>query len=211
MKNVLILGASGAIAQHTIEKLQNDNNINLTLFVRSSNKIKRFKNSHIQIIEGDVLNTLDLKEALKDKDIVYANLSGPMEDLAQAIINEMEESKPKRLIFVTSLGIYNEIPGKFGEWNDKMIGGALKTYRKAADIIEASDLDYTIVRPAWLTNKDEVNFEKTQKGEDFKGTEVSRKSVGNYIAEIIQHPEIDIKANVGINKPGTEGDQPAFY
>ncbi|UNY98776.1 SDR family oxidoreductase [Zhouia spongiae] len=211
MKNVLILGASGAIAQHTIEKLQNDNNINLTLFVRSSNKIKRFKNSHIQIIEGDVLNTLDLKEALKDKDIVYANLSGPMEDLAQAIINEMEESKPKRLIFVTSLGIYNEIPGKFGEWNDKMIGGALKTYRKAADIIEASDLDYTIVRPAWLTNKDEVNFEKTQKGEDFKGTEVSRKSVGNYIAEIIQHPEIDIKASVGINKPGTEGDQPAFY
>ncbi|MBR9855814.1 MAG: SDR family oxidoreductase [Algicola sp.] len=211
MKNVLILGASGAIAQHTIEKLQEDDNIYLTLFARSSNKIKPFENSHTQIVEGDVLNKKDLDEVLKGQDIVYANLSGPMENLAKTIVEEMEETHVNRLVFVTSLGIYNEIPGKFGEWNNRMIGSALKTYRKAADIIEASNLDYTIVRPAWLQNEDEVDYETTQKGEDFKGTEVSRKSVGAYIADIIQHPEKDSKASVGVNKPGTEGDKPSFY
>ncbi|WP_435137212.1 SDR family oxidoreductase [Formosa sp. A9] len=211
MKNALILGASGAIAQHTIEKLQKNNNINLTLFARNTNKIKQFESPNTKIVEGDVLNKSDLKEALKNKDIVYANLSGAMENLAKAIVSEMEESQTKRLVFVTSLGIYNEIPGKFGEWNDRMIGNALKTYRKAADIIEASDLDYTIVRPAWLQDEDEVNFETTQKGEDFKGTEVSRKSVGNYIADLIEHPEKDSKASIGINKPGTQGDKPSFY
>ncbi|TRZ45113.1 SDR family oxidoreductase [Robertkochia solimangrovi] len=211
MKNVLILGASGAIAQHTIEKLQKDDTINLTLFARNAKKIKQFEHSNMQIVEGDVLNKSDLKEALKIADIVYANLSGPMEKFAETIVKEMEESKPKRLVFVTSLGIYNEIQGKFGVWNDRMIGGALKTYRKAADIIEASNLDYTIVRPAWLQNEDEVDYETTQKGEDFKGTEVSRKSVGVYIADIIQHPEKDSKASVGVNKPGTEGDKPSFY
>ena len=211
MKNVLILGASGAIAQHTIEKLQNDGNVNLTLFARSANRIKQFENSNTEIVEGDVLNKSDLREALKDKDIVYANLSGPVDTMAETIVNEMENGKPDRLIFVTSLGIYNEIPGKFGEWNDRMIGSALKSYRRAADTIETSKLDYTVVRPAWLQNEDEVDYEITQKGEDFKGTEVSRKSVGNYIADIIQHPEKDSKASVGINKPGTEADKPSFY
>ncbi|MEH0157290.1 SDR family oxidoreductase [Limibacter armeniacum] len=211
MKNILILGASGAIAKHAIEALQKDSNISLTLFARNTNKIKQFENPSTQVVEGDVLNETALKEALKDKDIVYANLSGPMEALAKAIVHQMEESKAKRLLFVSSLGIYNEVPGKFGEWNNSMIGDALKTYRKAADIIEASALDYTIVRPAWLTNKDEISFETTQKEEAFKGTEVSRKSVGHYIADIILHPEKDSRSSVGINKPGTEGDKPAFY
>ncbi|MCY7939622.1 NAD(P)H-binding protein [Bacillus inaquosorum] len=29
------------------------------------------------------------------------------------------------------------------------------------EIIEASDLDYTILRPAWFTNKDEIDYETT--------------------------------------------------
>ena len=36
-------------------------------------------------------------------------------------------------------------------------------YRKAADIIEASTLDYTIIRPAWLTFKNETDYEVTSK------------------------------------------------
>lgn len=57
-------------------------------------------------------------------------------------------------------------------------------YRKAADIIEASNLDYTIIRPAWFTFKNETDYEVTQKGEQFKGTEVSRKSVANLAVKI---------------------------
>jgi uncharacterized protein YbjT (DUF2867 family) len=41
----------------------------------------------------------------------------------------------------------------------------LGTYRSAADVIENSTLDYTIIRPAWLTDKDEVDYETTAKGE----------------------------------------------
>lgn len=208
---VLILGAAGAIANHTIEKLQNDGSVELTLFARRANSINHFKNANTSIFEGDVLNTNDLNKALKGQDIVYANLSGPVDRMAEAIVKAMGENQVKRLIFVTSLGIYDEVSGNFGEWNNRMIGSALRTYRKAADAIEASDLDYTIVRPAWLQDEDEVDFETTQKGEAFKGTEVSRKSVGAYIADIIEHPEEDSRSSVGINKPGTNGDKPSFY
>ncbi len=55
-------------------------------------------------------------------------------------------------------------------------GGYLETYGAVAKVIEESDLDYTIIRPAWLSNKDIVSYETTiKKGEPFKGTEVSRK------------------------------------
>ncbi|MBN9379124.1 MAG: SDR family oxidoreductase [Chitinophagaceae bacterium] len=209
--NVLILGAGGQIAKHVIEFLQEKENIHLTLFLRNAQQIKTTKGSAINIIEGDVLNKNELDAAVKGQGIVYANLAGNVDKMAKQVVDAMEANGVKRLIFVTSLGIYNEVPGAFGKWNNKMIGSSLVTYRKAADKIETSNLDYTIVRPAWLTDNDEVDYELTQKGEVFKGTEVSRKSVASFIADIIVHPEREVKASVGVDKPGTEGGKPAFY
>lgn len=207
---VLILGANGAIAQHVTDFIKNHNSIDLTLTARNTNGLSdQAPNATILVV--DVMNESELNAAVKGQDIVYANLSGPVDRMAEAIVKAMDNNNVKRLIFVTSLGIYDEVPGKFGEWNNRMIGSALKTYRKAADVIEASDLDYTVVRPAWLQNNDEVDYETTHKPEPFKGTEVSRKSVAAYIADIIEHPEKDSRASVGVDKPGTEGSKPSFY
>ncbi len=43
------------------------------------------------------------------------------------MIAAMKACDVKRLIFVLSLGIYDEVPGKFGEWNNAVIGEPLKT------------------------------------------------------------------------------------
>jgi len=208
---VLILGAGGAIAGHVITFLVKNENIYLTLFAREASKVPEVRGKNIRKVVGDVLNREQLNQAIEGQSMVYANLSGPVDKMAKEIVRAMKANQVHRLIFVTSLGIYNEVPGPFGKWSNKMIGSELVRYRQAADVIEASGLDYTILRPAWLTDNDEVDYETTQKSEPFKGTEVSRKSVGSFIAEIIQHPEREVEANVGINKPGTEGDKPSFY
>ena len=57
-------------------------------------------------------------------------------------------------------------------------------YRKVADIIEASTLDYTIIRPAWLTFKNETDYEVTSKDTQFRGTEVSRRSIASLVVRI---------------------------
>lgn len=207
---VLVLGANGAIAQHVIEFLSNQENIELTLFARNAGQLAKFTSS-ANIIEGNVLNQNDLNSALQGQDIVYANLSGAVDKMAKEIVSAMNINGIKRLIFVTSLGIYKEVAGKFGEWNEMMIGSDLIPYRKAADIIEGSSLDYTIVRPSWLTNHNETNYETTQKGEPFRGTEVARKAVASYITSLIEQPDKDLKASVGVNKPGVYGDKPVFY
>lgn len=207
---VLVLGAGGAIAKHVIEFLIPNKNISLTLLARNADHVKEFTSSS-NIILGDVLNQDDLTAAIKESDIVYANLAGQVDKMASAIVNTMEANAKKRLIFVTSLGIYDEVAGKFGEWNNRIIGSELVRYSKAAQIIEKSSLDYTIVRPSWLTDKNETDYETTQKGEPFIGTEVARKAVAAYIANIIEHPEKDVRASVGVNKPGVYGDKPSFY
>lgn len=207
---VLILGAGGAIAQHVIDFLIPNKDISLTLFARNPDHVKEFASSS-NIILGDVLNQDDLTAAIQESDIVYANLAGQVDKMASIIVSTMEAYAKKRLIFVTSLGIYDEVAGKFGEWNNRIIGSELVRYSKAAQIIEKSGLDYTIVRPSWLTDKNETDYETTQKGEPFMGTEVSRKAVAAYIANIIEHPEKDIRASIGVNKPGVYGNKPSFY
>ncbi|HJD91746.1 SDR family oxidoreductase [Bacteroides coprosuis] len=208
-KKVLVLGAAGAIAQHAIEFLKDKKDIELTLFARNAKRLTKYE-SVAHIIEGDVLNESQLDAAVKGKDIVYANLAGKVIDMAKLIVKVMNQNNVKRLIFISSIGIYDEVPGAFGKWNNETLGNYLVEYRKAADVIEASTLDYTVVRPAWLTNKDEVEYELTHKGESFKGTEVSRKSIGAYVADLVEHPQKDVRDSIGVNKPNTDGNKPAF-
>lgn len=78
-------------------------------------------------------------------------------------------------------------------------------------MIEDSGLDYTIIRPAWLTDQEEVDYELTKKGEVFKGTEVSRKSIADLVTKIIDTPDSFVDDSLGVNKPNTDGDKPAWY
>lgn len=192
MKNVIILGASGNIAGHVIDILVKKDDINLTLFLRSKRKLRNHDISKCRIIEGNVLDLTQLKEAVTGQDIVYANLAGDMEAMSKNIVKAMEEKGVKKLIFISSIGIY-AVPLK----------PALKPYRKAADVIEASDLDYTILRPTWFTNDDEVDYEITRKGEPEKGSVISQKSLAAFITKIIESPENYIRKNLGINKPNS--------
>lgn len=85
----LVLGANGAIAQHVITFLSAKENIELTLFARNADPIKHFETS-ATIIEGDVLSTDDLNEAIKGQDIVYANLAGAVDKMAREIVSAMK-------------------------------------------------------------------------------------------------------------------------
>lgn len=62
-----------------------------------------------------------------------------------------------------------------------------------------------------VTNADETGYELTQRDEQFKGTEVSRKAVAAFVASVVADPSTYSRANVGIDKPGTDGDRPSFY
>lgn len=189
MKKVIIVGASGSLAKYVIEELATIKDVELTLVARNKANIKNNTQS-MTVIEADIMDYPTIKKAINGQDIVYVNLAGNLEAMTKNIVKAMEETKVKRIIAISSIGIY-ETP----------IKSVLIPYRKLADIIESSNLDYTILRPDWFTNDDEIDYVLTLKGEPEKGTAISRKSIATFVASLVLKPESHIHENLGISKP----------
>lgn len=210
MRRVLIIGANGAVSKAAINSFLENTNYTLRLFLRDANRLPDYASDRIRVREGDATNIDDVSHAMEDVDIVFASLSGELDKEAQTIVQAMEISTVKRLIFVTALGVHDEVTGKFGEWSTAKIGDKMSVYKQATQTIEASTLDYTLLRPAWLTEKNEIDYEITDKNEQFKGTEVSRKSVAEVAVNIAKNPNLYLRQSIGINKPNTDGNKPAW-
>lgn len=195
MANVLILGANGQIARFATDLFLKRTDVRLTLYLRNSRRLKNPDPTRVRIVEGDVLDSRVLEFAMSGQHVVYANLAGDLEDQARTIVKAMDKARIKRLIFISSMGVYDEIPGEHH-------GSILDAYRNATSIIEATDLDYTIIRPAWLNNRDEIAYGTTQKGEPFKngGEVVSRKSVADLVVKLAITPGLESRHSLGVHK-----------
>lgn len=208
---IAVIGASSQVGLEFIDLALEKETIKLNLFLRNSKKLSHLTlpQETVEVFEGSASNKDDLLSAVKGVDAVFVSLAGDMPVFAQAIVDAMKEQGVKRIVFVTTLGILDEVKGAFGKWNTAVIGEYFPVYRAASDIIEASGLDYTVLRPAWLTNQAEVDYEITLRDEDFKGTEVSRRSVAAAGLDAIVN-ENYLKENIGVNKPNTDADKPRF-
>lgn len=214
MAKILILGAHDATAQIVIDRLLDETDNELVLFLRKANRLRRYAdNARINLFEGDAQNLSQLTQAMHDVDVVYSNLGGV--DLAkstQTVLDAMQQTGRTRLIFYSALGAMHEVPGKFGEWNEQAIAAFLPGFRKSDElIIQHPDINTTQLRPAWLTDHNEIDYEITQASEPFKGTEVSRQSVADMIMRLIKEPSLYPNTSIGLNKPHTDGDKPAWY
>lgn len=188
-QNVLIIGASGSLAKFVIDTLQKVKIVNLTLLARDRKKIVN-DTTNCKVVEVDVMDYPRLRKAIEGQDIVYINLAGNLEAMTNNIVKAMHEASVKRVIAISSIGIYaTPLPS------------ILIPYRKLADILENSGLDYTILRPNWFTSAEEIDYAITHKGEPEKGTSISRKSIAAFIASVVQNPETYKNENLGISKP----------
>ncbi|MEJ7558818.1 MAG: NAD(P)H-binding protein [Pedobacter sp.] len=190
MKNVLIIGASGGIARLVTDILIDQGAVNLTLFLRKSNRLNGNVLGKCKVIEGDANDKAVLKTAMKSQDIVYINLAGDLEGMNKNIVSVMKEAGVNRVIFISSIGIY-ETPLK----------SVLQPYRRGADVIEASGLDYTVLRPEWFSSSNDIRYETTPKGTPEKGGTIARKALATLITDIINSPETFSKTNIGVNSP----------
>lgn len=197
-KRVLIIGATGSIGSKLRKTLLERTDYKLTLFSTRANRLQINPNREIAV-SGNVNNQNDLSRVIQNQDVVFAALSGALGQMARSIVNAMQYSQTKRLIFISSMGIYNEIPRSIGGGNLNE-NSMLRPYREAADVIEASNLDYTIIRPGWFDEGSD-NYEITRKGEAFKGHDVSRQAIANLVLKLIQNNGFGIRESLGINRP----------
>ena len=195
-KRVLIIGATGSIGSKVRKTLLQTTNYKLTLFSSSAGSLPVTPNREIGV-SGNVMNKNDLMRVIPNQEAVFAALSGDLGRMARSIVDTMRSCGVRRIIFISSMGIYNEIPRSIGGGNLNE-NSMLRPYREAADVIESSGLDYTIIRPGWFDEGSD-NYEITRKGEQFKGHDVSRQAIANLVVKCING--FGIYESLGINRP----------
>lgn len=196
MMNIAILGATGKFGRLITAKLLSNPNYQLTVISKSARNI--YEDSHrVTAVSIDAASQKDLKKALEDQDLVYCAVSGP--DQA-AIARNLAEIKPQRVIYMTVVGIYNELAeDNGGEYNLDNEKEQIPN-RNAADIIENSNLDYTILRCGYLINGDENDYAITRKGEVPKGYITTMESVEKVALEIIENAGKYSRESISITK-----------
>ena len=195
MMNIAIIGATGNFGRLFSAKLLANPNYHLTVISKSAGNI--FEDSfRVTAKTLDATNQKDLKNALEGADIVYCAVSGP--DQA-AIARNLVEINPKRLIYMTVVGIYNELEGEGAEFNLENEKEQIPN-RNAADLIEKSDLDYSILRCGYLINGEEDDYTITKKGETPKGYVSTFESVEKVALEIIEKPELYLKESISVTR-----------
>ena len=192
MTKVAILGANGQLARYTTKEFLAETDAELTLYLRRASRLGNPAPGRARIVEGDVNDQATLRAAMQGQDIVYANLSGDMARQATSIVEAMKAVGLKRLIFISSMGIYDELPGE-------KYRSVLDPYRDSAAVIEKSDLDYTLLRPGWFTRSPKGPFRITQKGEPFHGHAISMASLSALIVKIATTSDLHVRESIGVS------------
>ena len=197
--NIAVLGATGKFGVIFTSKFLTNPNYQLTLISKSA--AQKYEDGYrIKAKSIDATNQKDLKNALENIDVVFCAVSG----IDQPVIaRNLVELGVKRLIYISVVGIYNELAqGNGDEFNVENESEQIPN-RNAVNIIENSSLDYTIIRSGYLVHSDENNGIITKKGETPKGYVTNSKSVEKVVFDIIENPELYSRESISITRDMT--------
>jgi putative NADH-flavin reductase len=206
--NILIFGASGATGQKLISQALN-HNYAVSAFVRNPSKL-RLQNNSMKIFKGDVSDYQSVEKAIKDQDAVLSALgaSNPFKrDFAlingiQNIVTAMDQRNVKRFIYQSFLGV-REDRKELGFLINNILPVVLRNvildHEAKEDITAESNLSWTIVRCAMLTNG--PFRDNYRHGEHIKSTSivplVSRSDVADFMLEqLTDHKYIHMKPRI---------------
>lgn len=193
MKKIVILGANGNIAKFVSDALASNPEIEI---------IKASRHANTNIAALDVLDQQAVIDFLishggSQIDAVYANLGvhGKQVAASESVVAALQAVGIKRLYWVTTAGIYNEFSeATRAKWIDTLGDPSNpRTYfgeqAASAAVIEASDLNYTLIRPSALTNDEggQAIYEQLDHSL-IAGGPISRKTVAEWIVRAIQKP-----------------------
>lgn len=198
---LLIIGGSRGIGKALLERSLR-RGFDVSVLARFPEKIA-MDDSKATIIKGDVLNRDDLTSAIKGQDAVCSCIGVPItfkpvslfSRAAANIVEVMEENRDQKFIAITGIGA-GDSKGHGGFLYDKIFKPLfLRTIYQDKDreeeIIQASKLNWLIVRPAGLTNGPQTGRYRVI--EDLDGIvakRISRMDVADFILNQIEKPDL---------------------
>lgn len=189
---IIVFGATGGVGRSVVGQAL-EKGFDVTAFVRTPSKLN-LSDEHLTIIRGNAFNKEEVAAAVGGHDAVVSCLgsskgmkkSTELEEMTKNIVDGMQKHQIKHIIYTASAGVENEIPGISGKIIMKLLKNALIDHRKAVDYIKSHDLNFTILRPMGLTNKDFTGgYRETGTGLPDKSRTIPRADVAHFIVKAL--------------------------
>jgi putative NADH-flavin reductase len=195
---LLILGATGGIGLETVRHAIEQGH-SVTAFVRSPERLKPLAD-RIVMRQGDLLNPAQLEAAIAGHDAVLSGF-GPrlplatsdanlLRDFAAALMPAMQRAGVRRLVIVSTAFLFRDsmLPPAY------LVGrlffpSVVRDATAMEQIVVASNLDWTIVRPPQLTDKPSTGRYRVRTGHLPRlGFNISRSDVAESLIRTAHDP-----------------------
>lgn len=189
---IVVFGATGTVGRHIVDRalLQGHE---VTAFARNAASVT-LRHPRLTVIEGDVMLAGDVLSAIVGQEAVIVALgagrNGTVRSVGtQHVVDAMKRQGVSRLIVQSTLGAGDSWPALNFFWKRIMFGLLLRPafadHQRQEEIVAASDLDWTLVRPSAFTDGPATNqyshgFAPTMKGLALK---VSRLDVAGFVLQ----------------------------
>lgn len=189
---IVVFGATGKTGHHLIAQALSAGH-EVRAFVRDALRLP-VRHERLQIIEGDVLNTTSVEQAVSNTDVVLSVLGHTKMSTndvqtvgTENIVGAMKKNGISRLISLTGAGVRDEKDSP--KLVDRVFGLLLKLLQREvlqdaenhAEVIRRSGLDWVIVRAPRLTDGPRAGeYRVGYVGED-SGTKISRADVADFM------------------------------
>ena len=187
---IIVFGATGTVGRRIVDRalLQGHD---VTAFARRAASVA-LDHPRLTVVEGDVLEAEDVTTAIAGRDAVIVALgagrNGTVRSVGtQHVVDAMKQLGVRRLIVQSTLGAGDSRPALNFWWRRIMFGLLLRPayadHQRQEEIVAASGLDWTLVRPSAFTdgpatNRYQHGFAPTLKGLALK---ISRADVAGFM------------------------------
>ena len=187
---ITIFGATGTLGRHVVEQALAAGH-EVTAFARRPQRLD-LQHPNLHRRAGDVFDQAAVDDAVKGQDAVIVALGAGRKGGVRAtgtrhVIQAMQNHGVQRLICQSTLGAGNSYAALNFFWKHIMFGFLLKDayadHQEQEALVQASGLDWTIVRPSAFTDEPATgaykeDFPSSEKGLSLK---IPRADVANFI------------------------------
>lgn len=203
--NILILGGTGRVGRQIMLQALHDSH-HVTALVRSPENIE-LDHDNLTIIQGNVLNKEDIARSMHGMGLVISALNTDgattLSESMPLIVEAMEVEGIRRIITIGTAGILQsrvapEVLRYQSSESKRKLTRAAEEHHKVYEILNQSELDWTIVCPTYLPDGERLGNYRTES--NFLpegGTQISVPDTAQFAYSLIDSGDY-IKMRVGI-------------